>query len=118
MADCLPFVIIFQKWRFKISIRGLAVLAEYLWLASDPRIIPGGKPISVRSWTVSLGSRRMKRPEFLENRHTKVARLPALCAGRLYLQDIILVLISVTGLVYPRATIRPRSKSMVNKMAP
>ena len=35
-------------------------------------------------WTGTQSSRRLRLPEFLDNRHTKVARLSALSIGRLY----------------------------------
>ena len=35
-----------------------------------------------------LGSRRLRPQEFLDIQHVKVARLSAICTGRLYLQEV------------------------------
>ena len=43
-----------------------------------------GKVIPLQAWTGPEGSRRLRLPDFQDNRHMKVVRLSALRTGRLY----------------------------------
>jgi hypothetical protein len=49
-------------------------------------------------------SKRLRFPQYLENRNLKMARFSALCTGRLYPQEIPVVLNSDIGWVDPRVT--------------
>jgi hypothetical protein len=53
-----------------------------------------GKAVPLQARTGPGGFQEVEAPRFLDSRHMKVVRLSALRIGRLYLQEIFLVLIS------------------------
>jgi hypothetical protein len=60
-----------------------------------------GKAIPLQAWSGTEVSRKLKSPDFTTT-HRMVVRLSALCTGRLYPQEIHLVLISVKRLSGPQ----------------
>jgi len=55
-----------------------------------------GKAVPLQAWTGPECSRKLRFPDFVTTVQDG-GRLSALCTGRLYPQDILLVLISIRG---------------------